>query len=135
MPSWQGAFLPYPVGIGDIKTLAGKSFHLKSVAKVPQFLFLGTADTNDAVVYTDSFDRQARKLIFDKFGATLMARWLYTEQLYEKYLPNATLKLYPGIEHKYSPEMNTDVMTFFSRFAKVNERGCENQTPRGIEYR
>jgi pimeloyl-ACP methyl ester carboxylesterase len=23
--SWQGAFLPYPVGIGDIKALTGKS--------------------------------------------------------------------------------------------------------------
>ena len=113
--SWQSALLPYPVGIGDIKALTGKSFHLKAVAKVPQFLFLGTADTNDAVVYSDSFDVQARKLRFDKFGATLIARWPYTEQLYAKYLPDATLKLYPGIEHKYSPEMDTDVMAFFSR--------------------
>jgi hypothetical protein len=45
-----------------------------------------------------------------------MARWPYTKQLYEKYLPNATLKLYPGIEHKYSPEMDTDVMAFFNRY-------------------
>jgi hypothetical protein len=119
VPSWRGAFLPYPVGIGDIKALTGKSFHLKTVAKVPQLLFLGTADTNDAVVYTDSFDKEARKLIFDTFGATLMARWPYTEQLYEKYLPNATLKLYPGIEHKYSPEMDTDVMAFFGRYVKA----------------
>lgn len=118
--SWQGAFLPYPVGIGDIKALTGKSFHLKAVAKVPQFLFLGTADTNDAVVYTDSFDEQARKLIFDKFGATLMARWPYTEQLYAKYLPNATLKLYPGIGHEQSPEMDADVWSFFSRYVKAH---------------
>jgi hypothetical protein len=117
--SWQGIFLPYPVGVGDINTLTGKSFHLKAVAKVPQFLFLGTADTNDAVVYKDSFDEQARKLIFDNFGATLMARWPYTEQLYGKYLPNATLKLYPGIKHELSPEMEADVMAFFSRYAKA----------------
>ena len=118
--SWKGAFLPYPVGVGDVKALTGKSFHLKAVAKVPQFLFLGTADTNDAVIYSDSFDEQAHKLIFDKFGATLMARWPYTEQLYKKYLPNATLKLYPGIEHKYAPEMDTDVMAFFSRYIKAD---------------
>ena len=118
--SWQGTFLPYPVGIGDMKALTGKSVHLKAVAKVPQFLMLGTADTNDAVVYTDSFDEQAHKLIFEKFGATLMARWPYTEQLYAKYLPNATLKLYPGIEHKYSPETDADVMAFFGRYAKAD---------------
>ena len=118
--SWQGTFLPYPVGIGDMKALTGKSVHLKAVAKVPQFLMLGTADTNDAVVYTDSFDEQAHKLIFENFGETLMARWPYTEQLYAKYLPNATLKLYPGIEHKYSPEMNADVMAFFGRYAKAD---------------
>lgn len=118
--SWRGAFLPYPVGIGDIKALTGKSFRLKAVAKVPQFLFLGTADTNDAVVYSDSFDEQARKLIFDNFGATLMARWPYTEQLYAKYLPNATLKLYPGIGHKQSPEMDADLWPFFSRYVKAH---------------
>ncbi len=71
-----------------------------------------------ALAYADSFDKQARKLIFDKFGATRIARWPYTEQLYEKYLPNATLRLYPGIEHKYSPEMDADVMAFFSRYVK-----------------
>jgi hypothetical protein len=111
--------VPYPVGIGDLKALIGKSFHLKAVAKVPQFLFLGTTDTNDAIVYTDSFDKEACKLIFDKFGATLMARWPYTEQLYEKYLPKATLKVYPGIEHKYSSLMDTDVMAFFGRYVKA----------------
>ena len=42
VPSWHGAFLPYPVGIGDIKALTGKPFHLKTVARIPQFLFLGT---------------------------------------------------------------------------------------------
>jgi pimeloyl-ACP methyl ester carboxylesterase len=118
--SWQGALLPYPVGIGDIKALTGKSFDLRAVAKVPQLFLLGTADTNDSVVYSDSFDKQARKLIFDKFGATLMARWPYTERLYAEYLPNATLKLYPGIGHTYSPEMDADVMAFFSRFVKAD---------------
>jgi pimeloyl-ACP methyl ester carboxylesterase len=118
--SWQGTFLPYPVGIGDLKTLTGVSFNLKAVAKVPQFLFLGTADANDAVVYGDSFDQQARKLIFDKFGATLMARWPYTEQFYAEYLPNVTLKLYPGIGHEYSPEMDADVMAFFSLRVKAD---------------
>jgi hypothetical protein len=92
---------------------------LKAVVKVPQFLFLGAADTNDAVG-PGAFNEQAHKLIFDNFGATLVARWPYTEQLYAKYLQNATLKLYPGIGHKLSPEMKADVMAFFSRYVKAH---------------
>jgi hypothetical protein len=117
--SWKGIFLPYPVGVGDIKALTGRSFRLKAVAKVPQFVFLGTADTNDAVGY-EAFGEPARKLIFDNFGATLMARWPYTEKLYTKYLPNATLKLYPGIKHETPPELEADVTAFFSRYARAD---------------
>ena len=113
--SWKGSALPYPVGISDFKAVSGKTFHLHSVARVPQFLFMGTADENDAVVYSDSYDPQSKKLIFDLFGSTLMTRWPFTVEIYGKYLPNVHMKLYPEVEHKVTDAMTQDCEDFFNQ--------------------
>ena len=111
--TWKGSALPYPVGISDFKALSGKKFRLHAVAGVPQFLFMGTADENDAVVYSDSFDKQSKKLVFDLFGNTLMARWPFTVEIYGKYLPNVQMKLYPQTKHKVTDAMMQDCEGFF----------------------
>jgi pimeloyl-ACP methyl ester carboxylesterase len=111
--TWKGSALPYPVGISDFNAVSGKKFHLHAVARVPQFLFMGTADENDAVVYTDSYDAQSKKLIFDLFGSTLMARWPFTVEMYGKYLPNVQMKLYPEVKHKVTDAMMQDCEDFF----------------------
>jgi pimeloyl-ACP methyl ester carboxylesterase len=113
--SWNDSMLPYPVGVSDFKAVSGKNFHLRAVAKVPQFLFMGTADENDAVVYTDSYDKQSKKLIFDLFGGTLMARWPFTVRIYAQYLPNVQMKLYPEAKHEITKAMIRDCETFFAQ--------------------
>jgi len=111
--SWKGSPLPYPVGVADFKAVTGKSFRLHAAAKVPQFLFMGTADENDAVPYSDSFDKQSKDLIFDLFGSTLMARWPFTVKIYGQYLPNVQMKLYPGAKHEVTKAMVQDCEAFF----------------------
>lgn len=61
---WKGQSLPYPVGVADFRAITGARFRLKKVAKVPQLLYLGTADVNDSVVYHDSYDEQSKNLFF-----------------------------------------------------------------------
>jgi dienelactone hydrolase len=113
--SWKGTSLPYPVGVADFKAVTGKKLHLQAVAKVPQFLFMGTADENDAVVYSDSFDKQSKERVFELFGNTLMARWPFTVDIYGKYLPKVEMKLYPEVQHKITDTMRQDCEIFFKK--------------------
>lgn len=82
---------------------------------MPLFLFMGDEDTNDSVVFRDSYDDEDEKMILGLFGKTLIERWQTTQIMYWENLPEATLKLYPKFEHSWSKEMWSDVTTFFSK--------------------
>jgi pimeloyl-ACP methyl ester carboxylesterase len=114
LATWKTVPLTYPVGIADVAQLTGMPVDIAAVARVPQFLFMGTDDTNDAVTYTDSFSQDQMGVVFGLFGPTLLSRWGYTEAFYRTYLPLTTLKLYPGVAHHISPDMSDDVMQFFT---------------------
>ena len=111
--SYQGQSLRYPIGVADFKAVSGKTLDLKALKKVPLFLFMGDEDTNDSVVFRDSYEMEDEKLIFDLFGKTLLKRWPITKALYEEQLPNAVLKLYPKVGHVWNKEMTDDVIAFF----------------------
>lgn len=112
--SWKGQTLRYPIGVADFKAVSGKTFDIKKLKRVPLFLFMGDEDTNDSVVYRDSYEAEDEKLIFDLFGKTLMERWPVTKTIYGEQLPKATLKLYPKAGHIFNREMTDDVLAFFS---------------------
>jgi pimeloyl-ACP methyl ester carboxylesterase len=115
VPSWKGEALRYPIGTADFKEVSGANLDLERLKKVPLFLFMGSMDTNDSVVYRDSYDQEDQDLIFRLFGKTLMERWPITEQMYTAKLPEATLKLYPNVDHSVPPEILKDVTAFFSK--------------------
>jgi pimeloyl-ACP methyl ester carboxylesterase len=112
--SWKGKALPYPIGVADFKAVSGKAFDIRRLKQVPLFLFMGDEDTNDSVVYRDSYEVEDEKLIFDLFGKTLMDRWPITKAIYGEQLPKATLKLYSKAGHIFNKEMTDDVIAFFS---------------------
>jgi len=113
--SWKGEMLRYPIGTADIKLVSGKSLDRKNLRRVPLFLFLGDKDTNDSVIFRDSYEKEDEELIFNLFGKTLVERWTTTESLYKANLPQATLKLYAEGEHSLSKEMWQDITAFFSK--------------------
>lgn len=115
LSEWNGKTLRYPIGVADIELVAGKRLDMASVKKMPLFLFMGADDTNDSVVYRDSYDQEDQDLIFDLFGKTLLERWRITEAMYKETLPAATLKLYPGVAHSVTKEMWSDVAAFFTK--------------------
>ena len=85
------------------------------MAWVPLFLFMGSEDTNDSVLYRDSYDQEDQDLIFDLFGKTLIERWPVTVAIYKENLPAAVLKLYPNVAHSVTSEIWNDVAAFFSQ--------------------
>ena len=88
---------------------------MKRLKRVPLFLFLGAEDTNDSVIFRDSYELEDEKLIIDLFGKTLIERWAFTQEIYGANFPEATLKLYPKVGHSLSKEMWDDIKAFFSK--------------------
>ena len=52
-------------------------------------------------------------MIFALLGRTLQARWEFTKTVYGEKLPEARLKLYPGVGHSISSPMWADIKAFF----------------------
>jgi predicted esterase len=105
--------LPYPVGTADLKSLIGAAPKVAALRHVAWFFFLGDSDTNDSILYRDSFSRADAELIFNHFGSTLPARWKEAARLYRDRGLNARFKLYPDVAHEVSPEMQADIAAFF----------------------
>ena len=108
-----GSTLPYPVGIDDLKSLAGTTPALSSLRRVAWFFFLGDRDTNDSVPYRDSFSKADESLISQRFGSSPVTRWKEAERLYRGKGLDARFKLYPGVGHEISREMQDDINAFF----------------------
>jgi predicted esterase len=117
---YQGKPLRYPIGTADWEAITGTKLDLEKLAQVPLFLFLGAKDTNDSVIYRDSYDKEDEDLILAHFGKTLQERWKIAETLYHLKLPIATFKLYPNVGHQITAEMRQEVMTFFRKHLPPN---------------
>lgn len=105
--------LRYPVGIADLKALIGTVPPDDSLRRVAWFFFLGAEDGNDSLPYRDSFSSADEALVVGHFGASPVARWKEAERLYRNMGLNAKFKLYPGVAHRVSAEMEEDVADFF----------------------
>jgi len=110
--------LRYPVGIDDLKVLTGSVPSVPSLRQVAWLFVLGDLDTNDSVPYRDSFSRTDETLVFQHFGSSLTARWQEAERLYRHRGLNAKFKIFPGVAHEISPEMERDIAAFFLAVTK-----------------
>lgn len=110
--------LRYPIGIADLKAVAGRKLDLKKLRAVPIFVFLGDGDDNDSVVFGDSYDEEDKQLIFSLLGKTPVERWDAARTMYREAGLNAEFKLYPGVKHTVSPAMREDIAAFFKKHSK-----------------
>jgi dienelactone hydrolase len=112
---WNGKALPYPIGIADLGTVAGAPFKKRLVEKVPLFVFMGADDTNDSVIFGDSYETVEKELVFELFGKTPAERWPAAEGIYRNAIPTSQFKLYPAVGHKLTKEMMADVIKFLEK--------------------
>ena len=115
---FDGKKLRYPIGIDDVKTVAGKKIDTKKLRDVRFLVFLGDKDDNDSVVFGDSYEPEDKDLVFELFGKTPIERWEKSKKLYSDAKLNAEFKLYPGIGHTITPAIIGDVSTFFASAVK-----------------
>jgi dienelactone hydrolase len=116
--SYKEKSLRYPIGINDVKTVAGEKIDWKNLRKVPMFVFLGDKDDNDSVVFRDSYEDEDERLIFELFGKTPVERWTTAKKLYADSGLNAEFKLYPNVAHAVTPQIRDDVLAFFMKHAQ-----------------
>jgi hypothetical protein len=115
--SWKNEALNYPVGIADLASLVGKSFDLQALRRVPQYIYVGDIDSNDAVDFSDGFDDVDREIIDRLFGdgsPYIAERWPHAEAIFNSVHCNARFVIYPGVSHTITPEMFKDLRKFFA---------------------
>lgn len=115
----NGNDLIFPIGISDVKKIAGIDFNASAYSKVPQFVFLGDKDglTDDDVYYADSYSPEEQALIFKVYGKGYAPfYWQKTQELNQPYAPQILYKSYPGLEHTYDEKVLKDITEFFRKY-------------------
>ncbi|MGQ7868475.1 hypothetical protein [Sunxiuqinia sp. sy24] len=112
--SLQGKVLNYPLGTHDFESRFEKSFNSQAFQSLPQFLFMGELDDNDAIPFADGYDADERDLIHLLLGEEMQPqRWNSCREIYRNHEINATVKTYPEIGHKHPQIVKEEVLEFF----------------------
>lgn len=112
--------LNYPIGTNDFETLFNKKFDLEAYKSIPQFIYMGQLDENDAVKFTDAYSKKERKIINKNIGKTVQKRYLECQKNYVNTNINATFKTYENVGHWTTSNINLDVIKFFMAQLKIN---------------
>ena len=108
------SLMPYPLGVADFETITGQPFDLASWRKVPQFIYMGSNDENDAVCFDDGYSERERKLIFTLLGERMQPdRWEKCQAMYLAAGAAVTFRTYEGIGHRTNSSINAEIAAFF----------------------
>lgn len=108
-----GIRLNYPLGTNDFDVLFGESFDIDAYRQIPQYIYMGKLDDNDAVQYDDAYTEEERKIINENIGSDVQKRYEECQKIYAKKKINAVFKTYEDVGHWTTPEVNLDVIKFF----------------------
>jgi hypothetical protein len=110
----NGQELNYPIGISDFNILFNKDFDSVSFKKIHQFLFMGSMDENDAVLFDDAFDADEREIIFRNLGIKMQPeRWNNCSEIYKSKDIDACIITYDSIGHEHPESIKKEILDFF----------------------
>ena len=107
---WRGTTLPFPVGIADLKQVAGIGFDKNAYQEVSQYIYMGYLDRNDTTLSRDAFSEKQAKLIRELIGAEMPKRWAVSQSIYRECGVPAQCVTYNGTSHEIKPEMIADIV-------------------------
>jgi hypothetical protein len=105
--------LNYPIGTNDFSKLSGKNFDRDTYQSIPQFIYMGKLDENDAVQFDDAYNKKERKIINNNIGRYVQERYLACQKLYLKNNIAPIFKTYENVGHWTTSAVNLDVILFF----------------------
>jgi hypothetical protein len=105
--------LDYPIGTNDFGEFFGKKFDIDTYKSLPQFIYMGKLDENDAVQYDDAYDEKERKIINENIGNQVWKRYLECQKIYEAHGITPIFKSYENVGHWTTRAINSEVIEFF----------------------
>ena len=116
----NGVQLNYPIGINDFESLFNKSFDIETYKSIPQFIYMGNLDDNDAVQFDDAYSKNERSIINNNIGRFVQERYLNCQKIYKENGINPLFKTYENIGHWTTSAMNLEIIKFF--FKQIQEK-------------
>jgi hypothetical protein len=110
----NGVKLNYPIGIHDFPQLFGEKFDADKYKSIPQFIYMGKLDENDAVQFDDAYTEHEREIINDNIGRYVFARYLQCQNIYQNNNINSIFRTYENVGHWTTSDVNLEVIKFFS---------------------
>ena len=108
--------LNFPLGIADVEEKIGNKINLEAFKQIPQLLFMGEFDENDAIQYDDGYTNEERAIVHKAFAKTMMPdRWEIVKSIYNEMEIKAIVKTYKGIGHGTDLKINMDISNFFRK--------------------
>lgn len=114
----NGVKLKYPIGVSDFSKLFGHLFDIDKYRTVPQFIYMGKLDENDAVQFDDAYSKQERKIINENLGRSVQERYLNCQTIYRNFNIAPIFKTYDTVGHWTTAEVNLEVIKFFMKEMK-----------------
>ena len=115
----NSAILNYPLGINNISEITGKPFQKEVYSSVPQMIYMGTLDDNDAVIYDDAYDDDEREAVYKGIAKKMQPdRWQLCQEIYKEHGFNVIFKTYENIGHGTTGAINLEIILFFLKHIK-----------------
>jgi predicted esterase len=109
-----GQKLDYPLGVNDFESVTGRTFQREQWLQVPQYLFMGELDTNDAVEYDDGYSELERRVVYETLGKIMQPdRWQAVQAEYIAEGATVEFVTYEGVGHGTNLAIRTDMAEFF----------------------
>lgn len=109
----KGNRLNYPLGTNDFTSIFKKTFDLATYRSIPQYIYMGKLDDNDAVQFDDAYNEEERKIINENIGKDVQGRYIKCQDLYRAAKVNATCRSIENVGHWTTSKMNLEVTEFF----------------------
>jgi hypothetical protein len=111
---YAGERFDYPLGTNDFEKITGRAFDSAAFKAIPQFLYMGALDENDAVQFDDAYNDKERKIINAKLGSSVQVRFLKCQEIFRLHNVNVEFRIYDSIGHWTTGKMNLNVAKFFA---------------------
>lgn len=106
-----------------MRQVAGKAFDAQAWRQVPQLLFMGADDTNDAVDFDDAYSPEDRQLIHQHLAKKMIPdRWQACERVYREAGAPARFTTYKGLGHGTNGLVHGECASFLAEVARQGTR-------------
>jgi hypothetical protein len=107
----------YPLGINDIDKNFGEKFNKEAYKNIPQLIYMGELDDNDAVQFDDAYNLKERKIVNSLMGETVPKRWKFV-RIFTLRENDVEFVTYKEVGHWTTSQMNLNTILFFQKYLK-----------------